>query len=137
MTPEALAALHARCFAMPRPWRTAEFAALLDQPGTFVTGDAHSFAMGRVIADEAELLTIAVPPEARGMGRGRALLGRFEAEAAARGATAAFLEVAADNAAALSLYHAAGYAQAGSRPGYYRRPDGVAVDALVLRRALT
>jgi ribosomal-protein-alanine N-acetyltransferase len=54
------------------------------------------------------------------------------AGAAARGATRLFLEVADDNAAALALYARAGFSEAGRRPGYYARPDGVRQDALIL-----
>jgi len=136
MTPEALAALHARSFTTPRPWAAAEFETLLASPGAFVLGDAAGFVMGRVIAGEAELLTIAVAPEGRRRGTGRALLARFEDEARARGAEDAFLEVAADNTAACTLYLSAGYAQAGQRKGYYQAPDGTRIDALVLRKAL-
>lgn len=133
MTPEALAALHARCFdAAPRPWSLRDFENLLDDPLTLlVTGDG-GFALGRVIAPEAELLTLAVAPARRRQGLGRALVARLEAGAAARGATVMFLEVAATNAPARALYAGLGYAQDGRRRGYY----GPGVDALVLRRCL-
>lgn len=92
--------------------------------------------MGRVIADEAELLTLAVAPPARRQGLGRGLLAHFLDEARRRGATRAFLEVAADNGPACALYQAGGFAEDGRRRGYYRGPDGVVVDALLLSRAL-
>lgn len=136
MTPEALAALHARAFTTPRPWSVAEFEALLASPGMFVLGNESDFVMGRVIADEAELLTIAVAPETRRKGKGQALVAAFEAEARRRGASQAFLEVAADNMAARKLYDAAGYSLAGQRKGYYHAPDGARIDALILRKRL-
>jgi ribosomal-protein-alanine N-acetyltransferase len=46
-----------------------------------------------------------------------------------------FLEVDAGNAAALALYHSAGFRVAGRRRAYYHAPDGTSTDALVLRRA--
>jgi ribosomal-protein-alanine N-acetyltransferase len=46
-----------------------------------------------------------------------------------------FLEVAADNLAAIALYQATGFIKVGVRKGYYPHPDG-AKDALVMRRAL-
>jgi len=58
------------------------------------------------------------------------------AAAAAGGAKAVFLEVAADNAAALALYQEAGFETVGVRRGYYPRPGGGAADALNLRLAL-
>jgi len=136
MSPEALAALHARCFTSPRPWSAVEFVALIDAPGVFLLGDAAGFVLGRALAGEAELLTLAVAPEARRQGAGRRLLAAFEAGAAARGATEAFLEVAADNAPALALYLGAGWSEAGRRRGYYRRAEGPAADALTLRKVL-
>lgn len=138
MTPAALAALHARSFTTPRPWGEAEFAALLSDPLAFllVEGDA-GFLLGRTVADEAELLTIAVAPEARRLGLGHRLVSRFLYQARLRGADSAFLEVAATNDAALRLYSGCGFILAGQRRGYYRTPEGRAIDALVLRRALT
>ena len=136
MTPEALAALHAACFATPRPWSAAEFAALLATPGVFLRGDSRGFVLGRAVAGEAELLTLAVAPEERRQGLGRALLVAFEVEAREAHAETAFLEVAAANVAARALYAGAGWAETGRRRGYYRLPGGGADDAVVMTRAL-
>lgn len=137
MTPEALAALHARCFRTPPPWRAADFAGFLADPLAFllVEGDA-GFLLGRVVAGEAELLTLAVAPEARQRGMGRKLVARFLYQAQLRQADRAFLEVAADNIVALRLYESAGFARAGRRRDYYLTPEGRRVDALVLAREL-
>lgn len=132
MDAPALAALHARCFTTPRPWTAAEFAELLASPLCFLLTEAQGFLLGRVIADEAELLTIAVAPEARRQGEGARLLAAFAQAAKARGATTAFLEVAENNAAARALYARAGWAQAGRRKGYYHSPEGDALDAVVM-----
>ncbi|RME14900.1 MAG: GNAT family N-acetyltransferase [Alphaproteobacteria bacterium] len=136
MTPAQMAALHARAFPRERPWSAAEIAALMDTPGGFAVTGPSGFALGRAIAGEAELLTIAVAPEARRQGRGRALLAAFEAEAARRGAARGFLEVAEDNAAARALYAAAGWQETGRRPGYYALAGGGRVDALLMDKAL-
>lgn len=137
MTPAALAALHARCFITPRPWTEAEFAGFLADPLTFLLVEADAgLILGRAVAGEAELLTIAVVPEARGRGLGRKLVSRFLYQARLLGAEAAFLEVAEDNAPARTLYTRAGFAEAGRRRGYYHTPEGRSVDALVLRRVL-
>ena len=131
-----MARLHAAAFTQPRPWSEAEIAALIAGPGGFAVSDPAGFAIGRAIAGEAELLTIAVDPALRRRGSGRALLARFEEAARARGAQDAFLEVAADNTAARALYLAAGYGETGRRRGYYRDAAGQPVDALILARAL-
>jgi ribosomal-protein-alanine N-acetyltransferase len=58
-------------------------------------------------------------------------------QALARQAETLFLEVAADNAAALGLYEGLGFEMAGRRKGYYDR--GAAsprIDALVMRLCL-
>jgi ribosomal-protein-alanine N-acetyltransferase len=127
-----MAALHLRCFVRPRPWTSEAFAAALAAPGAFLCAEAAGFALGRAAAGEAELLTIAVAPEARRRGIGAALLAAFEAEAATRGAAVAYLEVASDNPAARALYDRSGWRQAGLRRGYY----GGGVDAVILCKAL-
>lgn len=133
--PQALAALHARCFA--QGWSAAEIAGLLRRPEvvalTSPVASPDGFALVRTAAGEAELLTLAVVPEARRRGLGAALLARALATAAARHATEMFLEVAADNSAALALYRRAGFEQVGQRRGYYRDCADGLVDALVLR----
>ncbi|MGB0658712.1 MAG: GNAT family N-acetyltransferase [Mangrovicoccus sp.] len=124
---------------MPRPWAAAEFAELLEQRFSFLVADhPQAFALGRAIAGEAELLTIAVHPSAQGQGLGRATLAAFETQAVTRfQATEAMLEVAQTNIAARRLYEAAGFAQIGERPDYYRDQTGARVTALIYRKAFT
>ena len=136
MTPTDMATLHAICFTVPRPWSVAEFALMLDDPLVVTFTDVRGVLLGRIVADEAEVLTLAVDPAARRQGIGRGLLTRFHREARRQGATEAFLEVAADNLSARALYGAMGYHQAGTRRCYYRQDGAAAVDALVLRRDL-
>lgn len=137
MTPDALAALHARSFRTPAPWSAGDFAGFLADPLAFllVEGDA-GFLLGRAVAGEAELLTVAVAPEARRRGLGGKLVMRFLYQARLRGAEAAFLEVSAENPAAIALYESAGFARSGLRRGYYRTPEGRRIDALAMTRAL-
>ena len=47
-----------------------------------------------------------------------------------------FLEVAADNPAALRLYGRLGFAKIGEREGYYTRADGRPATAIVMARDL-
>ena len=136
MTPEEMATCHARAFAgQGRAWSEQEFADLLESPHVFAIGDGCAFALGRAVADEAELLTIATDPAHRRKGLGRETLSAFEAGAVARGVTRAFLEVSDGNTGAIALYQAAGYAETGRRKGYYQTPDG-REDALLMEKAL-
>lgn len=133
-----LAVLHAEAFAPADRWGAQAIALMLDLPGhvallAATEEEPLGFAMGRVAADEAEVLTIAVRPAARRGGLGRLLMQSLAAEAARRGATALFLEVAEANTAARSLYAGLGAVPVGRRRAYY--PDGG--DALVLRLALS
>lgn len=136
MTPDALAALHARCFETPRPWRTDEFASMLTSYGVFLHSTKAGFILGREVAGEAELLTVAVDPAHQRQGVGRALLAEFETQAIQRGATEAFLEVACNNTAAIALYRTANYTESGKRPAYYTPPSGSKIDALTMRKPL-
>lgn len=134
MTHDEMATLYARAFPGGRAWSADEIAALAAAPGFAVTAPT-GFALGRAVAGEAELVTIAVDPAARRHGAGRALLADFEDSARSRGADRAFLEVAADNDAARGLYASAGWEETGRRIGYYARPKG-AVDALTMSKRL-
>ncbi len=136
LTPVAMAALHAACFTTPRPWSAAEITSLLDSPLVFALTEAHAFLLGRVVAGEAELLTLAVAPTARRQGTGSRLVAGFLAECARQGAESAFLEVAEPNAPARALYAAHGFTETGRRKAYYHSPEGLAQDALVLVRLL-
>jgi ribosomal-protein-alanine N-acetyltransferase len=133
---DRLAALHAEAF--DAPWTAADFADLLETPATMAVaaGDLDGFVLVRIAAGEAEILTIAVRPAARRGGIGRRLVDAAAEAAARREAESLWLEVAADNAAALALYAAAGFEVAGRRPGYYKRGGGTRMDAVVMRRTL-
>jgi ribosomal-protein-alanine N-acetyltransferase len=125
--------------AFEAPWGEAEIAALLGGPGGFAVIAENDGPLGfilcRAVGGEAEVLTLAVRPEARRQGLGRALVEAAAALSQQTGADALFLEVAEDNIPAMELYQTAGFRLAGRRPGYYERPDG-ATDALVMRRWL-
>ena len=131
MTPEEAAALHARAFPPAEAWSESAIALLLALPGSYAHHiPAIGFVMARVAADEAEVLTLAVVPEARGEGHGTVLMMMALTGALSRGANAMFLEVSTANIPARALYTASGFTEIGRRARYY--PDGS--DALVLRR---
>ena len=136
VTPAHLAMLHRAAFTQDRAWSEDEFANFLATAYCHVLADTNGFALIRVIADEAELLTIAVHPDHRRAGLGKSLLIQSMAKAADQGAFELFLEVAADNTGALALYQSTGFAQVGLRPGYYAREGTAPVDALLLSRPL-
>ena len=137
---QVLAGLHRAAFE-DQPgaevWDTAALAELLAMPGALAliaeAGAAPlGFALGRVAAEEAELLTLGVRPAVRRLGLGRALIDALATRSLALGARKIFLEVAEDNTAARNLYLAAGFQEVGRRRGYYRR-SRQAVDAVVMR----
>jgi len=139
MTPEALAALHARAFpGPPRPWSAEEFAGLIADPLIdLLTLAPHAFAVIRSAGPEAEVLTICTDPSARRQGLAAKLLSRAEASAVSAGAAEMFLEVAETNKAARALYAAAGFAERGYRKNYYTDQARARVSALVLGKRLT
>ena len=128
--PAELAAIHASAF--DTPWDAAAIRALLDMPGAEVEAEPDGILLWRRAADEAEIVTLAVRPEARRRGLGGRLLDRTLDRARDQGVARLFLEVAHDNDAALALYASRGFEQAGRRPAYYSRPDGTRADALIL-----
>nr|WP_196242188.1 GNAT family N-acetyltransferase [Azospirillum oleiclasticum] len=131
-----LAELQAACFP-DEPWSAVSIAGMVEPPAAFAViamegGEPAGFVMVRTAGEDGEILAIGVLDHARGRGTGRRLVDAAVAGAMRRGATAVFLEVAEDNAAARALYSRAGFVPVGRRPGYYRRRDG-RVAALVLR----
>lgn len=137
---EAIARLHATGFY--RGWPREDFAAYIAGPDTpiYVACDARrriaGFAMLRLAADEAELITIAVDPKWRNKGVAMALLRAVLEDLRMTPARRLFLEVAADNQAALRLYGKLGFIKVSERQGYYARAGGVPATALVMVRDL-
>lgn len=135
-----LARIHATGFY--RGWPVGEFESFLDDANTpvYVACDARrriaGFALIRVVADEAELLTIAVDPKWRGKRVGQALLKAVFDDLLLTPAKRMFLEVSEENAAAIKLYQREDFAVISSRKGYYPKPDGSQATALVMARDL-
>lgn len=117
-------------------WSAGSFLALLGSEGTVGwIAKQGGVVLARAIAGEAEILTIGVHPAARRQGLARALLNVCYAVLPALGADRLLLEVAVDNAPALTLYRSEGFAAVGRRTNYYKR--GLAhIDALVMARGL-
>lgn len=135
------AALHAAAFTYP--WPHAEIEALLLARTTFAEGaygkgrELQGFILSRLAADEAEVLTIAVKPKKRGQGIAAKLMNANMERLRIAGAKSWFLEVEAQNVAALALYKRFGFEQVGERKSYYRQAGRDAALAYILRRSLS
>lgn len=85
------------------------------------------------VIDEAHINTLAVHPDWRGRGIGRALLRQLMAQAADLGGRTITLEVRVSNHVARALYGTHAFKEAGLRPRYYS--DGE--DAILMTAQLT
>jgi ribosomal-protein-alanine N-acetyltransferase len=129
----ALAAIHAAAFPPRGAWGVDAIAIQLMLPGVFgLIDDRGGMLLGRIAADEAEVLTLAVAPSVRRQGIAAALLRAAKAQVRGCGGNTMFLEVATGNAAAVALYRREGFIEVGRRRRYYAD----ASDALVLRMNL-
>jgi ribosomal-protein-alanine N-acetyltransferase len=98
-------------------------------------GAISGFSLYRTVADEAELLLIAVIPSKHRRGIGRLLLDDFMDRARNDGVARVHLEVR-DGNSAVSLYRDAGFSPVGRRRNYYHASDGRRFDAVTLARQL-
>lgn len=112
---------------LDHPASTA-FLAVVGGPPKVVVG----FVMAQLVADEAEILSVGVARSWQRRGLGRRLVEGVARAAQRAEAKKLFLEVAADNDAAMALYRRTGFLGTGLRRGYYARPGGDAVDAVTL-----
>ncbi len=117
-------------------WTRSQCAGILPMAGVTLTiaqdqDGGIGFALARSVADEAELLLIAVDPGSQGRGVGHSLLDQFVTTARSGGAHRLHLEVR-DGNPAVGLYLAAGFVHAGRRRNYYCGTDGKRHDALTL-----
>lgn len=132
------ARLHAMAFA--HGWSAEEFESLLSARTTLadaacIAGRKHLLGMvlTRKASDEAEILTLVTDSHMRGRGIARQMLAAHLGHVAAAGVRQMFLEVEDSNLAALALYRRFGFVEVGHRKAYYRKPDGTAGSALVMR----
>lgn len=147
-----LAALHAAAFEAP--WTADALATLLASPGCFAlvaritkppgTGSSGpdisesndpgaGMLLARIAGDDCEIITVGVPGGFRRRGIAALLLDHAAVRGAGLGAVRQVLEVGTDNTAARRLYARLGFAQCGSRPGYYAETGG---DAVILARGI-
>jgi ribosomal-protein-alanine N-acetyltransferase len=134
------AQLHGASFH--RGWGEAEFEAMLSERNTLVHRlrlgrKVIGFAVSRMAADEAEILSIAVDADHRGKGLSKNLLLTHLGHLAGHGIRSIYLEVEENNAPARRLYDWAGFGVVGRRERYYKQPDGEQLNALLMRRDLS
>lgn len=136
-----IASIHSRMFE--QPWDADGVMKLLEHPASTgfiaqvgIPKITVGFIMGQVMADEAEILSLGVAPELQKRGIGALLVDGFKRAAKRAESKRLFLEVAADNTAALALYTRMGFTEMRRRKDYYPRKDSPAVDAIVLQCAL-
>ena len=116
------------------PWSRQDFSDCVTY-ALFLVAEAEADQIGGYVvaldaADEGEILNLAVAPNGRRSGLGRALVERVIEALSARGVGQVYLEVRESNAPARALYAAQGFKEVGRRKQYYRRP---VEDAIVLR----
>ena len=142
---ERLAAIHAES-CPGSAWSAADIAALLREETVFGlvvrranffgTRSPVAFVLVRLVAGEAEILTIAVSPLQRRRGFARTLMEHVFRRLYHERAETLFLEVDAGNEAAVALYRAFRFRQVGVRKGYYAHGSVPGAAALVMRADL-
>jgi [ribosomal protein S18]-alanine N-acetyltransferase len=131
-----LVAIERRCFS--DPWSETSFREALESPWTFgfvaqAGRGIAGYLIGREVAGSGEILNLAVAPNFRRTGVGRALLRAAIVLLRKRGVEEVYLEVRESNLSAQSLYLSSGFRPVGQRAAYYRNPKE---DALVLWLAI-
>lgn len=121
-------------------WTRPQCAGILPMHGVVLTlahadGVPVGFSLARSVADESELLLLAVRRQASRRGVGGDLLARFIEDARKAGTHRLHLEVR-DGNPAVRLYERSGFRVAGRRSGYYHGPGGQDFDALTMVRTL-
>jgi ribosomal-protein-alanine N-acetyltransferase len=119
-------------------WSAAQLAeTLASHPSHFLVAwqgkQIVGFISGRRVADEGEILNLAVRPLSRQQGISKALLQELLDLFARECVTCVFLEVRQSNNAAINFYSSLQFRQIAQRPSYYRNP---AEPAIVLAKQL-
>lgn len=132
-----IAALERRCFS--DPWPEAIIAHELENDLSLwlcaVDGETVAGYIGsQTVLGEADMMNVAVSPDYRRQGIGRALVLALEKALQTQMQAAILtLEVRDSNAPAIALYAALGFVQVGLRKNYYQHPKE---DARILRKEL-
>jgi ribosomal-protein-alanine N-acetyltransferase len=122
-------------------WTRSQCAGILPLSGVVLIlahderGNVQGFSLLRTVADEAELLLLAVAPSAQRRGVGTSLLDHFIDHGRSEGVRRLHLEVR-DGNPAVAMYQAFGFKAEGRRRKYYSGEDGSQHDALTMARVL-
>jgi ribosomal-protein-alanine N-acetyltransferase len=122
-------------------WTRSQCAGIMPLSGVLLMlaeddrGEVCGFSLLRTVADEAELLLLAVSPKARRRGVGGSLLDHFIEHGRRTGARRLHLEVR-DGNPAVAMYQASGFMAEGRRRKYYTGADGSQHDALTMAREI-
>ncbi len=113
-------------------WTEKSYREALNWPGTVALiseeeGKVSGFILGRQVADEGEILNLAVTVAYRRRGEGGALLKAALGGFQSRGVSRVFLEVRESNETGIAFYERHGFSEKGRRAGYYRDPDEAAI----------
>lgn len=129
-----IAQLEKRCFS--DPWSEKSIASELDNPLSLwlvavEAGEVVGYVGSQTVLGETDMMNLAVAPEARRQGTGRALVLALVEALTEKGSRSLMLEVRVSNIPAQKLYEGLGFSQVGRRPKYYVNPRE---DALILRK---
>lgn len=123
-------------------WTRSQLAGILPMAGVslmlardFARDETIGFSLFRTVADESELLLLAVAPIRHRRGIGRLLLDQFLEHARNEKVARVHLEVREGNAA-VDMYRTAGFSPVGRRRNYYHGSDGQRFDAITLAHQL-
>jgi ribosomal-protein-alanine N-acetyltransferase len=119
-------------------WTRSQLSGILPMAGVSLmlalegsSGDVVGFSLFRTVADESELLLIAVLPSEHRRGIGTLLLDHFLERARKDKLAWVHLEVR-DGNPAIGMYRAAGFSPVGRRRNYYHAANGKSYDAITL-----
>ena len=117
-------------------WTRSQLAGILPMAGVSLIlaredGAIVGFCLSRTVADESELLLLAVTPTHHRRGVGRRLLCDFMERARNDDVARVHLEVR-DGNPAVGMYRSAGFSPVGKRRDYYHALDGQRFDAITL-----
>ena len=129
-----IAQLEKRCFT--DPWSEKSIASELENPLSLWLvavdgGQLIGYVGSQTVLGETDMMNLAVAPEARRQGTGRALVLALVDALTEKVSHSLMLEVRVSNTPARTLYESLGFSQVGRRPKYYVNPKE---DALILRK---